>query len=374
MIANKAKIGWGILGPGAIARQFAHCLALLDDAYIAAVGSRTLEHAEEFCKEYGGKAYGSYEELCEDPDVDIIYVATPHPFHEQHVIMACNHGKNVLCEKPFAVNHDQAERMVEAARRNNVFLQEGLWSRFFPAWQYIRKEIDSGRFGRLRQVRCATCWGMTDDDIDIKGRLMNPELAGGSLLDAGFYSLAAMTFARGKYDYPTSFSSHMQFEKLTPVDSDVDMMMLFEDGFSAYLQSSFHRNDQQCDLICENTTITIPINRNPSRIYIRDNPPFWAFWSPNHAPGMNLEEARRAHMRSLPFSERRGYTTAGGDLTALDFPYEAEGFQFEAESVQECLRTGLKENPQAPLEETLLISAIADEARRQGGLKYPFED
>ena len=89
---------------------------------------------------------------------------------------------------------------------------------------------------------------------------------------------------------------------------------------------------------------------------------------------MNLEEARRAHMRSLPFSERRGYTTAGGDLTALDFPYEAEGFQFEAESVQECLRTGLKENPQAPLEETLLISAIADEARRQGGLKYPFED
>ena len=263
--------------------------------------------------------------MCADPDVDIVYVATPHPFHEPHVIMACSAGKHVLCEKPFAVNNAQAVRMVEAAGRNHVFLQEGLWSRFLPAWQYVREEIASGRFGVLRQVRCATCWGMTDDDVDLNGRLMRPDLAGGALLDAGFYSLAAMTFPRGKYDYPVFLSSHMQFEPLAPVDTCEDIMMVFEDGFSAYLQSAFRRNDQECELVCDKATIMIPINRNPSRIYIRDNPLFWAYWNPDHEPGCDLEQARRTRMSKLPFSQRRGYNVSGGDMTALDFPYGTSG-------------------------------------------------
>ncbi len=117
----KEKIGWGILGPGRIAHQFCDCLEELSDAYVAAVGSCSLERSREFTEVYGGKPYGSYQEMLADPDVDIVYVATPHPMHEEHVIMAANAGKAILCEKPFAVNRQQAERMFEAARRNNVF-------------------------------------------------------------------------------------------------------------------------------------------------------------------------------------------------------------------------------------------------------------
>ena len=102
-----------------------------------------MARSREFTEIYGGKPYGSYQEMLSDPDVDIVYVATPHPMHEEHVIMAANAGKAILCEKPFAVNRQQAERMFEAARRNNVFLMEGLWSRFFPAWQYVREQLDA---------------------------------------------------------------------------------------------------------------------------------------------------------------------------------------------------------------------------------------
>jgi len=375
MSIKKDKIGWGILGPGIIANDFASCLGLLDDAYVAAVGSRTLSKSEEFCKKYGGKPYGSYEEMCNDPDVDIVYVATPHPFHEQHVIMACNAGKNVLCEKPFAVNRQQAERMIAAAKKNDVFIQEGLWSRFFPAWQYVKEQVSSGRFGQLIQVRCATCWGAEKNGINIKHRLIDPDLAGGSLLDAGIYSLAAMSWTRGKFDMPVNFRSILQFEEFAPVDSDVDMVMTFEDGFSAYLQSSLHRSDMECEIVCRNGRIIIPVNRNPSRIYIQE--PVRFHFPPQPAPKEGEEPPKRIswreRMRELPLSQRRGYQTTGGDLTVMEFPYFNEGFQFEAEVVQDCLRKGLKENPQATLEETLFLITLADRARSEGGLVYPFE-
>ena len=129
------------------------------DGYIAAVGSRSLERAQKFANVYGGKAYGSYEEMLCDPQVDVVYVATPHPFHMEHVIMAAEHGKHILCEKPFAVNLQQTKAMLAAAEKNDVFLMEGLWSRFFPAWRYVRQVLDSGDLGDLVSIDSATCWG-----------------------------------------------------------------------------------------------------------------------------------------------------------------------------------------------------------------------
>ncbi len=147
MVSQKKKIGWGILGPGRIGRDFAASLRYVPDGYVAAAGSRSLERSRAFCREFGGTAYGSYRELVEDPAVDIVYVAVPHPMHEAAVKLASDAGKAVLCEKPFAVNRAQAASMFEHAAANGTFLMEGLWSRFFPAWTYVRQLLRSGEAG-----------------------------------------------------------------------------------------------------------------------------------------------------------------------------------------------------------------------------------
>ena len=372
----KEKIGWGILGPGRIAHQFCDCLEELSDAYVAAVGSRSLERSREFTEIYGGKPYGSYQEMLADPDVDIVYVATPHPMHEQHVIMAANAGKAILCEKPFAVNRQQAERMFEAARRNNVFQMEGLWSRFFPAWQYIREELDSGRFGKVEAVYCCTGWGAprTPEHMNPSDRLHDLNLAGGALLDAGIYSLAAMSRARGKFDMPSQIFSLMSFDP-TGVDGDDDIMLRFDDGMVAHLCSSLHRGDMECKIICEKGQISIPVNRNPDKIMIqvRSGYPKIPEEMKEQAEEISKKNGARdyyAIMNLLPLSQRR---MGGRDVTTMEFPYRKSGFQFEAEVVQKCYRAGMKTCPDVTPEETLMLISIADEVRRQANYVFPFE-
>lgn len=372
----KESIGWGILGPGRIAHQFCDCLEELPDAHVAAVGSRSLERSREFAEIYGGKPYGSYEEMLADPDVDIVYIATPHPMHEAHVIMAANAGKAILCEKPFAVNRAQAERMFEAARKNNVFLMEGLWSRFFPAWQYVKEQLDAGRFGRVESIFCSTGWGAPRDPehMDPTNRLHDLNLAGGALLDAGIYSLAAMSRIRGKFDMPTKLFSMMSFDP-TGVDGDNDMMMQFEDGMVAHLCSSLHRRDMECKIVCEKGIISIPVNRNPDKIVIQERAEF------PHLPKDVEKKAEAqpkktsmrdyyASMNLLPLSQRR---MSGRDILTMEFPYRKSGFQFEAEIVQKCYRAGLKTCPDVTPEETLLLISIADEVRRNAEYRFPFE-
>lgn len=372
----KEKIGWGILGPGRIAHQFCDCLEELPDAYVAAVGSRSLERSREFTEIYGGKPYGSYQEMLEDPDVDIVYVATPHPMHEEHVIMAANAGKAILCEKPFAVNRQQAERMFEAARRNNVFLMEGLWSRFFPAWQFIREQLDAGRFGKVEAVYCSTGWGSPRDPehMDPSNRLHDLNLAGGALLDAGIYSLAAMSRVRGKFDMPKELFSIMSFDP-TGVDGDNDMMMQFEDGMVAHLCSSLHRRDMECKIVCEKGIISIPVNRNPDKIMIQERAEFPRL--PKDVEQKAVTQTKKTGMRDyyasmnlLPISQRR---MGGRDILTMEFPYRKSGFQFEAEIVQKCYRAGLKTCPDVTPEETLLLISIADEVRRNANYFFPFE-
>ena len=132
---------WGILGPGGIATAFAEDLKKLEAHSIAAVGSRTLSNAQSFAHNFGGTAYGSYEELVADPQVDAIYVATPHPAHKENVILALNAGKPVLCEKPFAVNAFEAQQMVDAAASNGVALLEAMCARFLPHYAKVREIV-----------------------------------------------------------------------------------------------------------------------------------------------------------------------------------------------------------------------------------------
>jgi len=345
---TKEKIGWGFVGTGVIAKQFAQCLELMDDCYVAAVGSRTIESAKRFTDVYGGTPYGSYEEMFQDPDVDVVYIATPHMVHEENVIMAAKYGKNILCEKPFAVSRAQAERMFAAAKEAGVFIMEGLWSRFFPAWQEAKRILESGELGQLVSIDAATCWGARRGEGGFpKGdRRVEPTLAGGALLDAGIYVLAAASVASGGLTkMPEKIFSSMRFED-TGVDSDTDMLLELDNGVTAHLVCSLHRRNHEVTIYCENGSIHLPEHRCPTTITVTKR-------------------------KKVPQIQRY---RDGSETVTLNIPYPRIGFQFEAAVVHDCLRKGLTECPQVPYEETLTLMGICDVVRAQHNFKYPFED
>ena len=331
------NIGWGIMGLGRIALEFAECLKLVEGTRLAAAGSRTLDKAEEFVKTYGGKPYGSYEEMVEDPDVDIVYIATPHPMHEENVLLAVNAGKAVLCEKPFAVTYESAQRMIEAAKKKNVFIMEGLWARFFPIWQKTFEIIDSGAIGDIRVIESAMSWGTTQ--VVPERRLFNPDLAGGALLDAGAYTFsAAFSLMKGKL--PVEIKSISQLCE-TGVDAEVAILFRYEKPDAmALLRCGLHSTGNDTRIMGSNGTLVIERHRNPSRLI-------------------------HNHRIRGPNSPRH-YET-------IELPFDSFGFQYEIEAVNECLRQGKKECKTAPWQETLDIARISEDIRHEAGVWYPFE-
>jgi predicted dehydrogenase len=196
-------IRWGILGLGKIAHSFTKDLLLVEGAKLAAVASRSADKAATFAKEYNVPlALGSYEALFESDAVDVIYIATPHTSHAEWSIKAMEHGKHVLCEKPLGVNAAEVRQMVECANKNGVFLMEALWSRFNPSIKAVKKLVDSGQIGELRYLHAT--FGFYALDKDPAGRLLNPDLAGGSILDIGIYPVFLAYLMLGK---PVSIQS-----------------------------------------------------------------------------------------------------------------------------------------------------------------------
>ena len=178
-------INWAILGTGSIAHKFATGLQELPSANLQAVGSRSQDRAEEFGEEFDAtKCYGSYEELAENSEADVVYVATPHPYHKENTILCLEAGKAVLCEKPFGVNARQVGEMIQCARDNDLFCMEGMWTRFFPLMDQLRSILEEGLIGnaRMLQVDFGFRAGWDPDS-----RLLDTELAGGTLLDVGVY-------------------------------------------------------------------------------------------------------------------------------------------------------------------------------------------
>jgi len=341
MKVTKQKIGWGILGPGRIGRDFAMSLRELPDAYVAAAGSRTYERSVEFCKEFGGTPYGSYEELCSDPDVDIIYVAVPHPMHEAAVKLAAEHGKNILCEKPFACSKASAERMFGYAKDAGVFIMEGLWSRFFEGWQFARKVLTSGELGKCHYVMSNTCWGWSRL-ADPSDRLLDPNLAGGALLDAGLYSMTAMTYGSGILEEPVEFFSSQQFTE-TGVDHESQLFLRFADGMSANISCSLFRKDFWTTFVCEEGIVTVPRHRNPDTVIV--------------------QKGSVVGYAQMDWKNETKYY----------FPFVNKGFQFEAAHVQDCLRQGLLTSPMVDPSETLMYAGWCDRVRAKSNFVFPFE-
>ena len=226
------KIRWGILSTGKIAQSFVQGLRHLPDAEVAAVGSRTEEAAARFADRFGiPRRHGSYAALAEDPDVDAIYVATPHNLHAENTLLCLEAGKAVLCEKPFALNAAQAERMISAARAKNIFLMEAMWTRFLPAAIELKRLLSEGAVGEPRMMEAS--FGFPAP-FNPAGRLFNPELGGGALLDLGIYPLSMAYFLFGK---PCRMAGMADLGK-TGVDERAGIVLGFPRGQIAVLHFS----------------------------------------------------------------------------------------------------------------------------------------
>ncbi|MDA1192670.1 MAG: Gfo/Idh/MocA family oxidoreductase, partial [Candidatus Poribacteria bacterium] len=226
-------IRWGILGTGNIAKQFARGLTALDDAKLVAVGSRTQESADKFADQFDApRRHASYEALVNDPNVDAIYVATPHPFHCENTLLCIDAGKAVLCEKPFAINDAEAKRMIDAARSKGIFLMEAMWSRFFPLMVDVRRRIAEGEIGNVRMMTAD--FGFRVGTVNPKSRLFDPALGGGALLDVGVYpvSLASMVFGNA-----TRIATLANLGE-TGVDEEAGIVLGYEGGQIAALHTA----------------------------------------------------------------------------------------------------------------------------------------
>ena len=217
------RFNWGILGPGRIAHQFAKGLQVIDDASLYAVASSKIERAQEFANEYGGaKTYNSYEELVSNPDVDGVYISTPHRFHYENILLCLNAGKPVLCEKPLTVNANEARELIKTSRAKNAFLMEALWSRYLPIYSVIRKWLDEKAIGDISLMVGTFGFNAPKDKDD---RWQNPELAGGTLLDMGIYPIAISQWVMRSQ--PKSFVS-MAHIGATGVDELTTILLKYE--------------------------------------------------------------------------------------------------------------------------------------------------
>ncbi len=279
------KIKWGIIGPGKIAKRFAHDMAYSEHGELHAVASRSLEKAKDFATEHNApKAYGSYEDLYNDSETDIIYVATPHNFHFQHVSDILNAGKNVLCEKPLTVSPDESHRLIELAGQTGNYLAEGMWTFFLPAINQAFNWAKEGRIGTIRHIKADFGFIAPYNE---KNRLYNPELAGGSLLDIGCYTIA-ITWLFLKKD-PVNMTV---LARKAPTGVDSDLTMLFEfDGAEASLSSSFITEfPNYATIVGEKGFISIPLFWRAKECYLYENGVVTASFKDNsNSHGFNFE-------------------------------------------------------------------------------------
>ncbi|MGL1886276.1 MAG: Gfo/Idh/MocA family oxidoreductase [Reichenbachiella sp.] len=237
------KIKWGIVGPGIIANEFAHDGQFMEHGLIAAVASNSKERGEQFAKKHNiPKVYTSYAALYADPEIDAVYIATPHTFHLQNSKEALQAGKAVLCEKPITVTPDEGKELISVANTTNQYLMEGMWTYFLPAIKKAKQWVDEGRIGKIHHIKSDFGYPVK---YDPNSRMFNPELAGGSLLDMGVYNLA-MVWHFLEAD-PDDLQVHMS-PAATGVDEEVSITMIFPHTV-AQLTTSFRCKLNNCTYI-----------------------------------------------------------------------------------------------------------------------------
>ncbi|PKP37236.1 MAG: hypothetical protein CVT98_06340 [Bacteroidetes bacterium HGW-Bacteroidetes-15] len=323
-------INWGIIAPGRIARKFASDLKLVENANLLAIASRDIDKAREFAKEFGAdRFYGSYEELVHDPDVDVVYVASPHVFHFEHSLLCLENGKHVLCEKPMGMNARQVMELARVADQRNLFLMEAFWTNFIPSFVKFRELVANGVIGDIKVIQAD--FGFKAN-YDINARTFNKELGGGSLLDIGLYPVFLALELAGEPDQIKASA----IIGSTGVDETCSMIFNYpEKGIVANLSSSF--------LVSTPTEALIYGTLGTIKMH--------AQW---HAP-----------TRISIFKD--------GKEDVLKFDEPGFGYEHEIQEVVSCLLDGLTESKSFPLTKSILLHQALDRVRAEIGLRYKYD-
>jgi len=327
-------IRWGILGAGRIARKFAADLKLVEDAELMAIGSRTKQSADEFSKTFPVKhIHDSYEALVQNPEVDVIYIATPHNLHYENTLLCLQHGKAVLCEKPFAMNTRQAIEMINLAKEKKVFLMEALWTKFHPHYIKMQEMIGQGMVGEIKSVLVNFGFIPTEP---VPARLFDPELGGGTLMDIGIYNVFIAMSILGKPDQIDAVMT----PTTTGVDEQCAVLFHYKNGALAQLFSTFSSNLATEADICG----------TKGRIRLTSR-----FFEPSAT--IEFYKERVDSREIIPVKKESG-----------------SGYQYEARHVNDCLRKGLTESPIISFADTLLLMETLDKIRKVAGIHYPSDD
>jgi predicted dehydrogenase len=324
------KVRWGIIGLGNIARNFVKDLALVGEAQIYGAASRNLAKAKEFVLEHNiSNAFGSYRELLECKEVDVVYIATPHIFHCELSIMAMEHGKHVLCEKPMGINREEVKKIIATAQKNKVFLMEALWSRFNPSIMKVKQLIEDGEIGPLAYLHADFAFYALDRDL--KGRVLNPELAGGSLLDIGIYPIFLAYLLLGKPDRILSTSNFQDN------GTEVQTSMIFKYvRAQAILYSGFtSRSEMKAEISGESGSIYLPTRWHEAQGYILER---------------------------------------NGEKEEFSLPTTGRGYFYEINEVHHCLKLGQLESNIWSHNNSLDLISLIDSVRSQNEIVFPFEE
>jgi predicted dehydrogenase len=339
----RPRIGWGLIGTGGISDQLARALSYVPEARLVAVGSRDVAKARAFIDQPRGteaatgpvRAHGSYQALVDDPEVDVVYIGTPHPDHVDSMALALAAGKAVLCEKPFTRNRREAGTAVALARRHDVFLMEAMWMRYVPAMVALRRLLADGAIGE--PVSVSSDFGFAAAGLPSTHRVLNPDLAGGGLLDIGIYPLNFAAFVLGP------IAAVQADAQLGPTGVDVHTVFNLR-----------HAGGQRSQGMCSLRTTTgglATVFGTDGRIDV--TPPFYA------AQQLRLARGTR------PWEET--------PVETLDHPWRGSRYVGQVEEVHRCLRAGLAESPVMPLDESVALVGWMDTMRAQFGLRYPGE-
>ncbi|MEO0565455.1 MAG: Gfo/Idh/MocA family oxidoreductase [Chloroflexota bacterium] len=329
-MTDKTTLNWGILATGGIATNMAQALNFIPQANLVAVASRSIDRAQQFADRWNiPYAYGSYEELVANPDIDVVYIGTPHPAHMDNILMSLNAGKHVLCEKPLTLNAAQAERCIAAAKANDRFLMEAVWMRFIPAIVKLRQLIAEGAIGDILMIHAHINMALSSNPRD---RVLNPVLGGGALLDVGIYPLNFTTMLLG---FPESYDAHVRLGE-TGVDTQETMLLRYPDGVAALLSAGVTA-DLPNDAVIKGSKGYIVVHEE--------------FWNP----------------RKLTVKQQNA------EPDVIHLPYDSTGLNYEAVAVCEDIFAGRHDNAIMPLETTLKLLQMMDDLRGRWGVTYPME-
>jgi len=321
-----------ILGAGGIAAIMAETIRPLEDVESYAIGSRDIGKAQAFADKYGfRKAYGSYEEMLEDPEIDLVYIAVPHSHHHMWTLASLNAGKHVLCEKAFAVNERQTREMIELSEKKGLLLAEAIWTRYMPSRQIITEIVERGDIGRPRTISANLGYR-----IDMNERMVRPELAGGCLLDLTVYTLNFASMVWGD-DIRRIAASCVKTD--TGVDGQDTVMIEYQDDRMASLFTTMYTLTNRMGLICGTEGfIEVQNINNPEQIRV-------------YSPDRNGPELR----------------------ACIDVPEQITGYEYEVLACKKAIKEGRIECPEMPHSQTIQIMCQMDQIRKQFGIVYPGE-